>query len=233
MNLKSFLILLILYASIPVFGQQHIDCGGVQLTVPTFKEDTVALPLMGNLENILVYKNILKQISKSDKAFELRFYTEHYGRILLYVIKCAENKITAERYSVYGSKIGPDLSGTAYHDLGGLDNSNINFIYKKVPYTIPLGISWQQFLSSILVENHLFELPDQADLDTVKSLKIRPVDFPHPNGTRFEITINGHFRSFEEYKVSAYMENDLPAIKYYKNIYALLLKLIPENEKVN
>jgi hypothetical protein len=214
------------------FSQEKIDCGNVHLTIPAFKEDAPHSP-----RNILISAGVLKPIHLSDAALELRVFYETLTQVRTFVIKCTTDSIYADRYTTYffSPKGPPSLKGTKYKSLGYIDSLNMSAIYKKDSYHTPPGVSWQGFLDSLIVENHLFELPDQAELDKVSTLKMILHDGKSGEGlVRYEISINGHSRSFAQYKVYSYDENHIiPAVSYYKNINKLIHSLIHSDEKIN
>jgi hypothetical protein len=215
------------------FSQEKVDCGNVHLTIPAFKEDAPHSP-----RNILISAGVLKPIHLSDAALELRFFYETVTQVRTFVIKCTADSIYANRYTTYffSPKGPPSLKGTKYKSLGYIDSLNMSAIYKKDSYHTPPGVSWRDFLDSLIVKNHLFELPDQMELDKISKLKLTIL----PNGLyatgliRYEISVNGHSRSFAQYKVYAYNKNHIvPAVSYYKNIHKLIQSLIHSDEKIN
>ncbi|MBB5439264.1 hypothetical protein HDC92_002951 [Pedobacter sp. AK017] len=229
--LKSIFLLLI-YTSAPLFGfsQYKVDCGNIELTIPEFKSDATYR------KRFLVNMHVLKPIDQSDANLELRFYYGEITPIKTIVIKCIKDSVYAAKYTALitpGKKQLP-TEGTNYKSLGYIDSINKSAIYKIEKYKPIPEISWQRFLSLMILDNHLFELPDQKELDkneylipTTNENRVYPYSY-----IGFELYVNGRFRSFDQWKVSAYKNtNNLPVITYYKNITSLLNKLIAYNGK--
>jgi hypothetical protein len=214
------------------FSQEKIDCGNVHLTISAFKEDAPHSP-----RNILISAGVLKPIHLSDAALELRFFYETVTQVRTFVIKCTADSIYADRYTTFffTLKEPPHIKGTKYKSLGYIDSLKMSAAYKKESFHTPPGVSWQVFLDSLIVKNHLFELPDQVELDKVGRLKLVLRNGKYATGLiRYEISINGHSRSFAQYKVYAYDENHIiPAVSFYKKINNLIQSLIYSNEKIN
>lgn len=231
-NLKFHLFLLI-FLSISSSGicQYEVECGKVKLTVPEFKKVSTDA-----LKPFLVNAGILKPIEQSEAKLELRFYFDNVSQLRTVVIKCIRDSVFADQYTTYFSSKKSNafpIRGTKYKSLGYVDSLKMSAIYKKEKICPPSDFKWQFFLDSLVIKNHLFDLPGQVEMDKMSSLKAISKDRKFSYSyVGYELWVNGHSRSFEQYKIPSYEDNGkTPTITYYKNISALLNKLISYHEK--
>jgi len=222
-NLAIYLTILISIVAVTFgFGQQKVNTSHIQLTVPYFQKNE------GNDSTLLLVKNgILKPISQSDAVLELRFYAEDVNMIRTIVIKCTKDSVHANRYvTIFYTRGHRPTNDTSHYKELAITNNKFAGMYKKQSLHLPDGISWQTFIRQIVVDNHIFELPDQSDLDNNKLLEFAKESNRFFRRTQYDLYVDGNYRSFEQRKALGYMNHqDVPAISYYKNIQALLNRL--------
>lgn len=229
-NQKFYLFaLFLIIVSTGGFSQYKIKTRQVKLTVQPFQESTGFVS-----KQLLVINGVLKPIDQSDALMELRFYYEDLTRIKTYVIKCTKDSVCMDRYTVifYGKGHMPPVDTSIYKPLA-ITNMELAGLYKKESMRRLPDQDWQTFLDSVVVKNHLFELPDQLALDSTTSALNIEIEEPRKfRFIKYELNVKGHFRAFEQIKALGYFDGDaFPALLYYKRINNLFNKLIAFNER--
>ncbi|MFC0513722.1 hypothetical protein ACFFGT_05910 [Mucilaginibacter angelicae] len=145
-------------------AQIHLQCGEVNQLIPDFKIDS-----SGSFSDLLLVKmNILKPIEYSPSAFEIRFFKKQFGSGAGVVISCTNNKLVATCYETafYADHGVPE--GSAFKNIGHLGkDTNSSVLMNLIPYRKPRpGQSWNALIKS-LINNHLFNLPQESELDKI------------------------------------------------------------------
>lgn len=207
-----------------ISAQVRLQCGEVNQQVPDFKIDS-----SGSFYDLLLVKmKILKPIEYSPSAFEIRFFKKQFGSGVGVVISCINNKLIATCYETnfYAGHEIPE--GSAFKNIGhlGQDTSSsvlMNLIPDRKPHP---GQSWNALIKS-LINNHLFNLPQENELDKIVLRRFPKTKISYGEGSvEIELKVGKRIRRMtysNNYEASAF---GIQQIKNQHNIFIELSQFL-------
>ncbi|MEQ7802561.1 hypothetical protein ABDJ41_22395 [Pedobacter sp. ASV1-7] len=222
--LKTILVSLLIIFSLPrSFSQIPLNSCGINLTIPTFKKDSV----FSDSEQILIRKKVLIPIQQSKSNFEIRLYSYPYfspGKTI--VIKCNGNKIEINHY---GLGFQPTLDRTRIYknskNLGPLpENPGMDVL---VFYENQLKLedyTWQDFFSK-LIDNYFFDLVPQTEIQKKVKTAHSNIEIIGESALYIQIKVGNNFRNMKFSGSFGDAAQDIPEYRYLSNIYSILSKI--------
>ena len=146
-------------------AQVHLICCKINQVIPRFDVDNVdSLP-----KQLLVIKDIVPPLIKSLSKLEIRIITFPAGHQSTKIIKCVNNYFSVEEYDAFYDELDnvPKNVISEYKNYGSLNSKsrNVVLIHKNTNTTNNKSKNDSNELFEILIENHLFDLPTQSNLD--------------------------------------------------------------------
>lgn len=219
------LLLLIIIFPLASFGQLTISCGGINKYIPNFTKGVA-----GSSGSLLSKYRIVSPISLSKAEFEMRYILFREGHEITLIIKCTGNNMEADSYDIF---LGPNnkmaTDNGRYQNIGMVQGDSTTFVLfdSKKNIAPPGNYSWESFFS-VLINNHLFDMPDESVLD-----KMAQEDNPRSKyalrdccGQFCELKIGSHFRNFSILGWYGTTKRTAKLLAYRENLIKTILPLL-------
>lgn len=212
----SFFLLILLLNVFEIDAQVIVKSCGVQLSIPHFEETSL---IEKNAQTDIIQK-ILGPIEKPTSDLEIRFWTTQYGNFDIIIdLKCDGSRLILHKYSCYISAKGrPNIDKSKYRNIGPPNvRSNYNIMLSKEPIE-QLDSNQVKELFKKLTDNHLFDLPTEAEL-----VKLVSASYPQFTATGeasiyMRINVNGKIRDM---RYSAFYSENADIVYQYRNLMNL------------
>jgi len=206
----------------PVHAQfKHAPCA-TSLSLPHFKSDST----FSESDNILIQKKVLLPLKQSESQFEIRVYSAPYGgHGPVTVIKCEDSLLKIHKYQYFfSSKNGNKNVAEGYVNLGPIEMGSQRNLYLNTSIVNADANETTTAFLQVLIDNHLFDLPVQAEIETMIQKKHPMLNLKGENLIHLQIKIGNSYKSMKyslSYDATAL---DIPAYKSLMNIYNVLNK---------
>lgn len=215
-KVSSFFLLILLINVFKIDAQVIVKSCEIQLNIPHFEETSL---IEKNAQTDIIQK-ILGPIEKTGSNLEIRFWSTQYGNIdILIDLKCDGSHLVICKYSCYISAKGrQNIDESKYRNIGPPNASaNYNIMLSKEPVK-QLNSNQVKELFKKLTDNHLFDLPTEAEL-----VKIVSASYPQFKATGeaniyMQVNVNGKIR---EMKYSAFYSENADRVYHYRNLMNL------------